>query len=159
MASTRHHVALRVADLETSVAFYETAFGARPLTRIFEHPANLAAVVMAGPPGVAYRVCLLALDEGVLELYQFLSPVVGTGVIAPHDSAIMHFAIHVTEVAATLARVEGNGGGRFWSEPLAMDGFTIIYVTDPDGNVIEVLDASMDELLGVMLANFPAARL
>ena len=60
----------------------------------------------------------------------------------------MHFAFTVDDVSAALERVEAAGGQRFWSEVMDMPGdFQVVYVTDPDGHVFELIDVDAPELV------------
>lgn len=57
----------------------------------------------------------------------------------------MHVAVHVADTDAALARVEAAGGTRMWPEVIARGSRRVIYVHDPDGNVLELIDRDMRE--------------
>jgi catechol 2,3-dioxygenase-like lactoylglutathione lyase family enzyme len=154
-----HHVALRVADLERAESFYASVFGARRRSEPFLREGATAEAITGGPPGVRFRMCHLELPGGgLLELIAFDEPRLPSR--PPHPSAgnIVHLAIQVTDAAATLGLVEANGGKRVWPAPRSVAGTSaqVIYVADSDGNVVEALEASVEELLDAV--GRPAAQ-
>jgi catechol 2,3-dioxygenase-like lactoylglutathione lyase family enzyme len=138
-----------------AIAFYGGAFDAQPLTAPYRREGPEAETTWGGLRGVSYQVCHLAFDAGVIELFRFDSP----GGLAPNSpldptAGQLHFGMHVDDVAATLARVESCGGSRLWPEIRQMaEDVAIIYVADPDGNVIELADATMSRIAGVIIAS------
>jgi predicted enzyme related to lactoylglutathione lyase len=63
----------------------------------------------------------------------------------------------VDDVPAALERVERAGGKRYWPEIRDMDpGFQVIYVTDPDGHVLELIDISIEDLVRGLVELDPA---
>jgi catechol 2,3-dioxygenase-like lactoylglutathione lyase family enzyme len=158
--STNHHIALRVSDIDAAVRFYGAALGAVPRTNPFTIDGDLAEMAAVGPAGVKMRVQIVAFDQGPpLELFEFLEPVVPMAPAHATAGNIIHFAILVDDAVATLKRVEDAGGSRIWAEPLPFNGRHIMYVSDPDGNVIELADLTMDQLVEGMVAAFPEAAL
>lgn len=62
----------------------------------------------------------------------------------------MHLAFEVEDVKATLEAVEANGGERMWPEVVTEDELEVIFVYDPDGNVLELMNLPMDGLVEVL---------
>lgn len=140
------HAGLTVADLERSLAFYEGLLGL-PLAAISrEESAELAAIV--GYPGVRVRIADLQLPTGaVLELLQYELPD-DPAVTASHTQAgTAHLALGVTGLRELHARLVAAGvdvvsadgpvtitAGEGW------EGVTVLYVRDPDRNVIELVE-------------------
>ena len=75
-ANAHHHPALRVSDLERAAQFYLEAFDGHWVTRPFVLQGDFAEMVFGGPEGLAYRVCHVGFDEGCVELFEFVEPVV-----------------------------------------------------------------------------------
>ena len=148
--SVNHHIGLRVADIDRSVRFYEEAFGARLRVQPMAYGPPDAGEIMEGPADLTFRVCHLGFDEGVIELFELNEPFRHTEKIPATRGGIIHFAIEVDDVEATLERVERAGGNRLWKDIRAIsDTHRVIYVTDPDGNIIEIIDIGIDDLVDV----------
>jgi glyoxylase I family protein len=154
--SVNHHVGLRVSDIERSTRFYIEAFGGHRQTSPMLREGPGAEMIMGGVPGTRFLVCHIGFDDGTIELFQFLAPVNATGGVPDAEAALMHFAFSVDDVPATLAKVEAAGGQRYWPQVNERTGFQVVYVTDPDGNVIEIVDIGINELIGRLIAENPA---
>ncbi len=156
--SANHHPGFRVSDIERSGRFYIEALGGRWQTKPGIHAGRTAQVTMGGTPDARFKVCHIAFDEGTIELFEFLEPVHPVIPVGPAEGGIIHFAFEVDDVAEALERVERAGGKRYWPEireikPL---GFSVIYVTDPDGHVLELIDVGVDDLCRRLIAADPA---
>jgi len=116
------HIALSVSDLERTRAFYVDVMGLEELRR-----------PEFGLPGAWFRL-------GDLQLHVLVVPEV-----APVGPGLPHLALHVDadDIPATVAALV-EGGGTLLSEARTRDDFgtavTAAFVTDPDGNVIELTD-------------------
>jgi catechol 2,3-dioxygenase-like lactoylglutathione lyase family enzyme len=155
--SVNHHVALRVADIERSGRFYIEAFGARWRTAVMLRDGPMADIVFGGIPGTRFKIAVLGFDDGCIELFEFLHPRAPTGPIPTDKAGLLHFTVQVDDVRAALERVERAGGARYWPDLLDYQmGFDVMYVTDPDGNIIELIDCSIDKLVQGFLDLDPA---
>src|SRR3954469_8648748 len=158
-ARANHHGGLRVADIDRAARFYVDAFGARFKTLPYTIEPDFAEIVMDGPPGVTFQVCTLVFEGGGgIELFEFKHPVKPTAPIHATDGTIIHFGLQVDDVPAALEAVERAGGKRLWAEPNSWGTATVVYVLDPDGNVLELIDASIDEIAELTFESFPQAR-
>jgi|SRR4051794_19153175 catechol 2,3-dioxygenase-like lactoylglutathione lyase family enzyme len=152
-----HHIALRVADIEKAAQFYVDAFGAQPKTKAAVFEGDFAGIVMGGVPDCRFKVQIIGFDTGVVELFEFLQPVEPTGGIPSPSNQLLHFCVQVDEIHSALERVEAAGGKRYWPQPEAVyAGIDVVYVTDPDGNVIELITGSMDDVVAGMIDSDPA---
>jgi catechol 2,3-dioxygenase-like lactoylglutathione lyase family enzyme len=149
--SVNHHVGLRVSDLERSIRFYEEAFGAHLQTQPMEYGPPDAGEILDGPEDLTFRVCHLGFDDGTIELFELAEPHRQTEPIPATRGGIIHYAIQVDDVEGALARVEQAGGARLWKELRAItpEG-KVVYVTDPDGHVLELTTLSIDEIVDVI---------
>ena len=153
MSSLWHHVAIQVSDLDGAIGFYTDVLDGRVLTAAREVGPPQAAEVMGGPAGLRFRVCRLAFDAGCLELFEFL----GSGEEVPawaldrRTARVPHFGVHVADVAETLERIERAGGRRLWQHAEQWGSAHTMYVADPDGNVFELCDTSLEELVDILL--------
>jgi len=156
-ASAHHHIGLRVSDIERAAQFYIDAFDGHYMARPFTLQGDFAEVVMDGPPGVSFKVCMVGLATGCVELFEFVEPVHPIDPVHPTRGNIIHFGIQVDDVAGALERVEAAGGKRLWPDVSPWGSANVVYVTDPDQNIIEIIDASMDKIVQLTLADFPEA--
>jgi catechol 2,3-dioxygenase-like lactoylglutathione lyase family enzyme len=156
-ASAHHHPALRVSDLDRAAQFYLDAFEGHWVTRPFVLEGDLAEIVFGGPPGLRCRVCHIGFDEGTVELFEFLEPVVPFRSVDAWEGNLLHFGIQVDDVAAALGRVEAAGGRRRWPEIVLWGDASVVFVSDPDGNVIEIVDRSIEQIARVTIEAFPEA--
>jgi catechol 2,3-dioxygenase-like lactoylglutathione lyase family enzyme len=157
-ARADHHIAVRVSDLERSVAFYREALGARPLTSPSLRKGPVIDEVFGA--GAEARMCFLGLEVGNLELWQFLEP---RTPIPPADQprlGLMHFAVTVPSVDETAERVVAAGGRlRFPVKSLGGPDARFVYCEDPDGNVFELLDTDVRGTVARIAAASPDAGL
>jgi len=117
------HLGLRVADLERSLAFYEAigyeVVGSAPAT-------PLGHLTMLGLPGDEFVTIELVSDPPDGETHA--------------GSGLSHFVIEVESLTATKDLLESkgidvDGGGR----PGSSDAPQTAWITDPDGNRIELV--------------------
>lgn len=158
--SPSHHVALRVTNIERALRFYVDAFEGTILTAPYLREGPEVELTWGGLVGVSYLVSHIAFEVGAIELFQFRVPAEPSP-REPLDpgAAILHFGMRVDNVEACLAGVERAGGRRLWPEirTLAADA-SVIYVADPDGNVIELSDASIERIAQLVILGHPHAR-
>jgi len=158
MPRADHHIAIRVSDIDRSIAFYRDVLGATPLT---------APSIRKGPvidevfePGAQARMCFVGLEVGNIELWQFLVP---DSPIPPADQprlGLMHFAVTVDSVDDVAARVVAAGGRlRFPVKNLGGSDARMVYCEDPDGNVFELLDTDVHGTIARITAATPEATL
>jgi catechol 2,3-dioxygenase-like lactoylglutathione lyase family enzyme len=156
MPATVHHVGLQVSDLDRAGAFYVAALDAHWLVKplAFEGPGAVQAM---GHEGVKLRLALLALGDAMLELFEFTGDAVPEWARRAPDARLPHLALHVEDTDATLVRVEAAGGQRVWPEVDRFGRARVIYVQDPDGNVVELLDRPPADIAAALLRWFPEA--
>src|SRR4249920_3625533 len=104
-ANAHHHPALRVSDLERAARFYLEAFEGHWVTRPFVVEGEFAEMVFEGPPGLRFKACHIGFDEGAVELFEFLAPVVPIRQIHAWEGNALHFGLRVDDVGAALERV------------------------------------------------------
>jgi len=154
-ASAHHHTGLRVSDLDRAARFYIEAFDGHWMAKPFAIAGDFAEVVMDGPPGVSFRVCMVGFAEGCVELFEFLEPVHPIDPVHPTKGNLIHMGIQVDDVQEALARVEAAGGTRLWPEVSPWGTANVIYVLDPDQNILELIDHTMEEIVALTLVDHP----
>jgi catechol 2,3-dioxygenase-like lactoylglutathione lyase family enzyme len=153
--SSNHHPGIRVTDLDRSARFYLDVFDGQWLTLPFVMEGEFPEVVMGGPPGVRFKVCHIGFDDGCVELFEFLEPAHPVDVVHPSRGNIIHFGFQVDDVAEALRRVEANGGRRLWPEIHPWGTANVIYVADPDENILELTDASLERIVELTIEAMP----
>jgi catechol 2,3-dioxygenase-like lactoylglutathione lyase family enzyme len=154
--SANDHTAVRVSDMDRAIAFYEAAFGARALTRPFLIEGELPEAMFGGTPGVSFRLCHLAFATGMIELFELQHPREPAAALPGWRAGIMHVGFQVDDVRASAARVL-EAGGQLIVEVRQWGAHELCFVADPDGNVIEIADAPLGELLAGTFEQFPEA--
>jgi catechol 2,3-dioxygenase-like lactoylglutathione lyase family enzyme len=123
---TLHHVSISVTDLARAKQFYGQVLGLREISR---------------PPfdflGTWYQL-------GDRQLHLIVHP--GTGALrgtTAIESREGHFGIRVRSYRETLEHLKAQGVA-YRDRPRNLTPWPQIYVTDPDGNVIELNAARLD---------------
>lgn len=145
-----------VGDLERAARFYTSAFGGEPLTLPVLLEGRAAERVMDGPPGTRYRMCLIRIGAASVELFSFEGDVRPSWAAAS-EGRLPHFGLQVDDVEAALGRVERAGGRRLFERVERWGRARVVYVADPDGNVIELLDAPVETIAEEAIRMFPEA--
>ena len=118
-------VAVNVADLDRSIAFYEGVFGLAVLQRI---PLPTMTEVILGPPAGATgaSVMLVQQDHGA----------------SPDPSAVVEKLYFVTSDAQALYDRAVAAGAEGVAPPARADAFpvTVAFLRDPDGYKIELVE-------------------
>lgn len=140
------HIGICVAELDRSVRFYRDVFGFRELTRLEVEGAESEQLIEL--PDGKLQAVYLERDNTRIELLYF--PKAGhipvDGPRPMNLAGLTHLSFRVDDVDATLAAVEA-AGGRCLSATRIGDrefGWGAIFVTDPDGMRIELLQSPGD---------------
>lgn len=115
-----HHIHLVVRDLERALRFYQSVFGMQEQFRVGRD------MVFISTPG---SDDLITLNQDEKERHQ-----------AGHSGGISHFGFKLrrgSDLDAAAREVE-RGGGRVVSRGEHAPGVPFVYVSDPDGYVIEL---------------------
>jgi predicted enzyme related to lactoylglutathione lyase len=139
------HVNVIAHDWRLLAAFYERVFGMQivPPLRDYCGPDLEAGTGIAGAAlrGAHLRLPGLGPDGPTLEIYQYESGPAGLPAAA-NRPGYQHIAFAVPDVPAARYAVVAAGGSRVGSIVVATtaDGrrVTWTYVTDPEGNIIEL---------------------
>lgn len=146
MISARYvHTNLIARDWRKLATFYREVFGCTPAgpERDLSGPAMDAGTAL---PGVRLRGAHLRLpgfgDDGpTLEIFQY-EPAAADRPAQINRPGFGHIAFRVDDVAAARTAVLAAGGhdyGQLVSVPVAGAGqVTFVYVTDPEGNIVEL---------------------
>lgn len=154
-AVAHQHVGLSVADVERAASFYVDVFDADWLVKPITMGPPDAAAFMNGPEGTSFKLAMVAFPGGTfVELFEF------QGEEKPdwlRDNAgqMPHMGIQVSNVEQALAAAESRGAKRLWPDIMEYGAAQVMYMHDPDGNTIELIDVPTSTLVADVLANFP----
>lgn len=137
------HVSVTVADLDRSLQFYHHHLGIALLGRGEDDGPPVPGP--NGPMPSRFRFADLDLGGGqILELLQYLVPTrepIHPNVFAPGGG---HIGVRVQDLSDVLVRLQQAGVSPNF-EPVRVEapawwaGATVVYVTDPDGTTVELV--------------------
>jgi len=134
-----HHVSLSVADLAAQEAWYGDALGLTHVDERLEMPEAGARTVVLSDDAAALRVEFVERPGS--------SPVAHTDPFAATAAqTFTHLALQVPNLDAAFARLTGECGAAPVSSPApgVTEGMRYAYITDPEGNLLELIEASQD---------------
>ncbi len=124
------HVALRVRDIEQSIAFYTQRLGLAEMLRLNYDDGSL------------FLVYLRITDSQYLELFPY-----GEGTTPGREIvAINHFCLTVDNLDTTIAALAAAGVPLTRPLKLGVDGNRQAWIEDPDGTRIELMEMGRDAL-------------
>lgn len=130
-----HHVSLSVADLDRQEAWYRTAFGLSQVDERLELPeAGVRTVVVSD--GAGLRVEFTERRGSTPVTYP--DPYAATAV-----QTFTHLALQVPDLETAFKRLTTECGAPAVTPPGpgATEGMRYAYVHDPEGNLIELIEA------------------
>jgi len=150
MAGEIHHVGLTVGDLERSVRFYTTYFGLREIARNELRGRMISAQVDV--EGVVIDVALLAGSNALVELLSYRSPETRPSAPRACDPGAAHVCMVVEDLDATYEAMRRDGVALHARPGTLGAGTRMVYVRDPDGIMVEVIQPTQELTLQALLA-------
>jgi catechol 2,3-dioxygenase-like lactoylglutathione lyase family enzyme len=142
------HTGITVTNLERSVAFWQDVLGFE-LSHRAHHTGDLASEV-TGVPGAEISIAVLKGYGHKIELLEYLAPANRKNVdLRPCDVGSVHVALMVDNLDAVLSTIAASGW-RAAGEPQTLNtgpntGKRVVYVRDPDGITIELMQPPPDK--------------
>jgi catechol 2,3-dioxygenase-like lactoylglutathione lyase family enzyme len=140
------HLGLCVSDLERALAFYRDGLGFAEVSRLrFADPGTHK---LLGLPGAVLEAVYLRRDGATLELLHFPQP--GTQLAAGprpmNQVGLTHLSFLVSDLGGVLAKLRALGATVLDATRLdgTEKGSNAIFVTDPDGTRIELVEGDFD---------------
>lgn len=135
------HVGVTVSDFDRAAAFYTETFGCTVLGAMDVPVERVRALFGVAADAPSCRMGWLRLPGGaILELFAF-RPFVAPGPLAWNRGGFSHVALNVDDVDRWHQHLTDRGVvcvSRPERTPL---GQRLFYAADPDGNLIELIDA------------------
>jgi catechol 2,3-dioxygenase-like lactoylglutathione lyase family enzyme len=140
------HIGICVSDLEHSVAFYRDALGFEEISRLQLGGAALARLLQL--ESGALQAVYLQRDGTRIELLHYPQDGHhGGDAPAPMNRlGLTHLSLRVADLDAAVAAVKSLGGACIDATRIENDAYQskVVFVTDPDGLRIELLQAPGD---------------
>lgn len=140
------HQGLCVSDLPRALAFYRDGLGFEEVSRMtFTDPGTQR---LLGLPEARLEAIYLRRDGCTLELLHFPQP--GThlsrGPRPVNRVGLTHLSFLVDDLGAALSQLEALGATVLVETRLeaGRDGANVVFVTDPDGTRIELVEGDFD---------------
>ena len=135
------HVGITVSDIERSIEFYERNFGFKVVGRtVFDEAFFTAATPLYDFTDTTCPLAIMAAPCGVqIELFQFI-PQLEKERVPWNRVGITHIALATDNVLEMCKQLRANKV-EFCMEPLQRgDGGYWVFLRDPDGNMIELME-------------------
>ncbi|MBO6901808.1 MAG: VOC family protein [Rhizobiaceae bacterium] len=125
------HIALKVADITRSLAFYRDRLGFEEMMRLDNDDGSL------------WLVYLRITDTQFLELFPG-----GEGDCSPGEerTAVNHFCLETANIEATAKALRAAGIPLTVEPKMGLDGNMQCWIADPDGNRIEFMQMSQQSM-------------
>lgn len=151
---TLHHASLIVDDIERTAAFYVDVLDAEWRLKPMRLEPPDAGVFLGGPEELVFDVAMLGFGEQMLELFHFPQDPKPAWLRA-NGGYVPHLAFHVDDTEARVERALAAGAERLWPEPMSWGQGRVMYLADPEGNAIELIDVPARTLVADCLEMFP----
>jgi glyoxylase I family protein len=127
------HVGLNVADLDAQVEWYKKVFGFKTARPFEVEPIGLRGIFLLGEDGFAIE---LLQKQGSSR--NFKASNVAEGAL---NQGFGHICYRVDDVAAMNQKLLAHGAVQIMPVQESPEpGVTMAYVSDPEGNLIEIID-------------------
>lgn len=138
------HVGLTVSDFEKAVKWYSDTFGFKLIS---EQILNIDQVdklyALYNLKNTAIRLGFLRGPKGgVIEIFEFTSPLEAEHV-KWNKPGPTHITLDVKNINKWYSSLK-NRGVEFFSEPQCTGGNDWVFLKDPDGNLIELIDLKLN---------------
>jgi catechol 2,3-dioxygenase-like lactoylglutathione lyase family enzyme len=139
------HVGITVSDVDRALGFYRDLLGLRVIADQIVSESEVAELL--GLDSVQLRIADLDSGDGrIVELIQYLEPLGRRITYESSDSPTTHIAFTVGDLATVGERLTRAGATIVSRRPIAIsepggsfDGAVCLYVRDPDGVILELV--------------------
>ena len=143
------HTGITVSDLDRSIRFYRDLLGCEVSTPVRAEGPFFEAVT--GVPGCQIDVAFARVAGHVIELLCYRNPRSRASTLRACDPGFMHVCLKVADLDRVVNVIRGAGfepvGPVQKAEGGPVNGLKVVYVRDPDGVVLELIE----EPAGVVL--------
>ncbi|MCT4597136.1 MAG: VOC family protein [Vallitalea sp.] len=138
------HVGLTVSNFESAVKFYSETFGFKLISeQLLDKDQVNELYNLYGLKDTKIRLGFLRAPKGgVIEIFEFYPSLQAKNTIW-NKPGLTHFTLDVNNVNKWYRRLKEKGI-YFYSEPQNTDGTDWVFMKDPDGNLIELIDLKIN---------------
>lgn len=137
-----NHVAINSYDIDRLAAFYRDVLGFGFATEEFRWTGVPELDAVLGLKRSAARQLMLRAGNCYLELFEFEAPQpADRSPLRACDRGYTHIAFDVDDVDVEFARLKELGMAFLIDQPIALGDLRAIYGRDPDGNLVELIEA------------------
>jgi catechol 2,3-dioxygenase-like lactoylglutathione lyase family enzyme len=144
MIQAIHHTAISTPNLERAIAFYRDLFGFEVVQEFAWPRGSEQADRILGVEDTEASAAMLRRGNSMIEIFQFSSPRPKPGdprrPVCNHG--ITHICFAVKNIQEEFERLQERGMSFHCPPQGNGSGLAATYGRDPDGNVIELLEAS-----------------
>lgn len=146
-----NHVAISTPNIERLSAFYLEQLGFEEIFRLNWEVGDEVLDNITGLKDSSARIIMLRCGNACVELFEYASPPPRNGDPARPvcDHGITHLCLEVEDIEAEYDRLTA-AGMQFHCPPQLLGDLRATYGRDPDGNVVELLQAPADSALAVV---------
>jgi lactoylglutathione lyase len=140
MIKAIHHSGIGVHDMEASLKFYCDQLGLEKGEDV-EVEGPLVGEIVGLPPDAKVRIVHLKVCDGQeLELFQYMKPSASKFPqdFLQSDGGVIHVALIVDDLMEIYERLKAEGV-KFNSKPYNLGGGLCVYMRDPDGITVELM--------------------
>lgn len=131
-------VGMTVKEMRTSLEFYSKTLGL-PIVAVKEMPSKVIEEVYGLKADTKIKIALLRTGWGsMIELFEFVPSKKRTET-KWNNPGMTHIALDVGCIKKAKKRLEKDGI-KFISKPIKVEGTEVIFLKDPDGHLIELID-------------------
>ena len=146
-----NHVAISTPDIERLSDFYKNLLGFEEVFKLNWEIGDKALDNITALKDSSARIIMLKCGNACLELFEYETPPpkAGDENRPVCDHGITHICLQVTDIENEYSRLK-NAGMRFHCPPQPVGDLQATYGRDPDGNVVELLQAPAESALAVV---------
>lgn len=135
------HTGITVRDMDASLAFWQDVLDFKLMYRA--HRTGRFASEVTGVPGAEIEIAVLLAPGHKIELLHYLAPRGQSYKPMSNDCGSLHLAFDIDDLDAALAHIAACGWTALGSPQVIDDGARrgtrVVYVRDPDGTTIELM--------------------
>lgn len=148
-----NHVAISTENLERLVSFYVNLLGFEEVFKLNWEVGDEKLDSITGLKDSSARIVMLKCGNACVEIFEYITPTPkssdqGRPVC---DHGITHICLQVTDLQSEHERLS-RAGMNFHCSPQEVGDLGVTYGRDPDGNVIELLEAPADSNFSILAA-------
>jgi catechol 2,3-dioxygenase-like lactoylglutathione lyase family enzyme len=142
------HVSLVTPNIDTLVAFYTQLLGIRPHRRSDNIKPNIRLDSIGNVDNIKLRGAWFKVGNMILEMWQYQNPLTPTPKdVRPYNQiGYQMIAFEVGNIQNDYTRLKGKNMN-FTSKPFLQNGDKIVYLRDPDGNLISLQESKKGSVL------------